>query len=254
DWHEAVRASVEHAAAAVAEVTDAERAHRLVVEAQAVLQATTEADARRGLAVLQAEVTAAVRTARAAAGVVRRTDEILLRLGADSSPEARELRERAGEVRDEATLEQLRRDVEQVCAHRERQADRDFVLHQALESLRSLGYTVDAEPTPAVGEGVTVLAQRRGLSSHALQLTVLPERELLLTSVVALGDSTAQQDAAAEQRTCGDVQELAADMEGVRTRMVHHRPPGEVPVEHLSGAQRARRRARRATREHGAGR
>jgi hypothetical protein len=238
----AVHRSVEHALRALAEVSDEAAVSELTRLASAVL-AGSGSSARQALLRLQAAVSTAVRHSRNLRRLEELAREAVVDLGAASDPASDALRARAGQVRDEHDLALLEDEVRALLDLREREADRDFVHAQAVAALEDLGYVVD-DGGPATTDGrLAFLAHHAALPHHALELTVVPGRRLLLTHVVALAETTHEEDAAAEESTCADVLSLARTMPAVHAQLVHHRAPGEVAVPRVVQAPRAARRA-----------
>lgn len=237
----AVRRSVEHALTALAEVSDEAAVSELTQLAATVL-AGTGSGAQQALLRLQAAVSAAVRHARTLRRFEELAREAVVDLGTASDPASDALRARAGQVRDEQELALLEDEVRTLLDLREREADRDFVHEQAVAALEDLGYVVD-DGGPATTDGrLAFLAHHAEHPHHALELTVVPGRRLLLTHVVALVETTPEEDAAAEESTCADVLSLARTMPAVHAQLVHHRAPGEVAVPRVAQPPRAVRR------------
>lgn len=117
-----------------------------------------------------------------------------------------------------------------------RAADQDFVVDQAAQALRALGYRVEAQP----GAGLdTLVARKDSWPHHGLRL-FFPESEAAFTTVPeAYGATDARDDAAFERATCGDVDALVARLTagGVPTELRLRRAPGTVALRHLGETQ-----------------
>lgn len=145
---------------------------------------------------------------------------------------ALELRERAQAVADQSALTALRSDVQTLLLEADREANAAFITRQAALVMQQLGYAVD-EPFELVAQhGDGFFAQRQDLPLHALQVSVDPTAGVLQTRVVAVGDTSTEDDSHAEDATCNDALALVQLLSnhGVESETVFHRAPGELPV------------------------
>jgi len=142
------------------------------------------------------------------------------------------IRSRALDVTDRATLTALRSDVKDMLDEAEREANAAFVTQQAMLVMAELGYAVD-EPFELIEQhGDGFFARKDGLGKHALQVSVDATVGVLQTRVVAVADSTIEEDVLAEEATCDDALALVHRLvgHGVESEVVFHRAPGELPV------------------------
>lgn len=142
------------------------------------------------------------------------------------------VRSRARDVTDQSKLRALRAEVKDVLDEAEREANADFITQQAMLVMAELGYDVD-EPFELIEQhGGGFFARKDGLSKHALQVSVDATVGVLQTRVVAVADSTVDEDVHAEEATCDDALALVhrLSVHGVESDIVFHRAPGELPV------------------------
>lgn len=142
------------------------------------------------------------------------------------------VRSRALDVTDQSTLTTFRSEVKDVLDEAEREANAAFITQQAMLVMAELGYDVD-EPFELIEQhGDGFFARKDGLSKHALQVSVDATVGVLQTRVVAVADSTVEEDVLAEEATCDEALALVHRLSGrgVESDVVFHRAPGELPV------------------------
>lgn len=130
----------------------------------------------------------------------------------------------------------LTRAREQLVAARDRRRraeDQDFVVAQAADALRALGYRVECQ----AGAGIdSLVARKDSWPHHGLRL-LFPESEPAFTTIPeAYGNTDARDDIAFERASCGDVKAVVTRLthSGVPTEFRLTRAPGGVPVRHVA--------------------
>jgi hypothetical protein len=80
--------------------------------------------------------------------------------------------------------------------------------------------------------GDDFLARRDDLPKHALQVSVDATAGVLQTRVVAVGQTTIEEDVSAEEDTCDDALVLIQRLSGhgIESETLFHRAAGEMPV------------------------
>ena len=142
---------------------------------------------------------------------------------------------------DDATLQAARRQLSEERERLDREADRRFVLAQAMAALRDLGYRVEAKEGPGFDE---LVARNDSWRHHGLRL-VLPVGQSTFVSVPqAYGATDVRDDVAFERASCADVASMCSALAagGVTTQVVSGLPPGQRPLRREQ-EQPARRRS-----------
>ena len=159
---------------------------------------------------------------------------------------AEAVRARARAVTDQSALAALRAEVRDVLDEAEREANAAFITRQAALVMAELGYAVD-EPFELIEQhGDGFFARRVDLPDHALQVSIDATAGVLQTRVIAVSQTTADDDVRAENATCEDALALVQRLSGhgVESETIFHRAAGELPV---AGAPKtASRRKKRA--------
>lgn len=142
---------------------------------------------------------------------------------------------------DDVALAQVRTRLAAGRERLDRAADQRFVLTQAADALRMLGYRVEV----AEGDGTDALvACKDDWRHHGLRL-LFPQGQAAFSSTPeAYGDTDARDDLAFEQASCRDVDALLDKLQqaGVRTRLRVHHAPGTVRVRRAAASGARRRR------------
>gem|GEM_PF-3670838 len=142
------------------------------------------------------------------------------------------IRSRAQSVTDQSALTALRGEVKDVLEEAEREANASFITAQAMLVMAEIGYVVD-EPFELIEQhGDGFFARRNDLGKYALQVSVDATGGVLQTRVVAVGETTVEEDVRAEEETCDDALALVQRLSGhgVESEVVFHRASGDLPV------------------------
>ena len=230
------RARLDALASRLVDVDDAERP-ALTESIRAAVATLDTADAGRAaqaVAAVQTRVADALHRAEDRAAFARHR-EALAREFADVPP-GDPAAVAAAAASDDLGLARARTLLQAARDRLRRAADQDFVVDQAAQALRALGYRVEAQH----GAGLdTLVARKDSWPHHGLRL-FFPESEAAFTTVPeAYGATDARDDAAFERATCGDVDALVARLTagGVPTELRLRRAPGTVALRHLGDTQ-----------------
>lgn len=145
---------------------------------------------------------------------------------------AESVRARARAVTDQTALAAFRAEVRDVLDEAEREANANFITHQAALVMAELGYEVD-EPFELIEQhGDGFFAHRDDLPDHALQVSIDATAGVLQTRVIAVAQTTPDEDVRAENATCEDALALVERLggHGVESESIFHRAAGELPV------------------------
>lgn len=212
------------------------------VESQATLDALTErisetvrlsqSEQQRSLLELDQEITAVVKQQRVRIRCQSDARAEVLKLAHVEGDVADSIRSRALAVTDQLALASFRAEVRDVLAEAEREANAAFITQQAMLVMADLGYTVD-EPFELIEQnGDGFFARRDDLPEHALQVSVDSTAGVLQTRVLAVGQTTTNDDVRAEDVTCDDALALVKRLRGrgVESEALFYRSAGELPV------------------------
>lgn len=144
-------------------------------------------------------------------------------------------------------LESRRPEILDAITAQELHAQRRYVLAQAVEVWRELGYEVAANLEETALDGSANLLYRDGWPDHALQVRFAGGRDQLATNVVSFGATSPDRDREIEEDHCSDAPEFTRRLadRGVRAALTRAKPAGVLPVQKLS-AEATRGTARRA--------
>lgn len=234
--------SVDALCGLLAEVEDAVARDALADRAAGILAT----GGKRGLGLLralQSDAQAAVRSQNRQAELTSRYDAAIdatAELPSDLAADVRRHAVVAGRP-GAADVEALERHLREARSEHARRQDDEFVRQQAVEVLGSLGYDVSND-----GDGLLASGAAAG-DRHALQVRFLPDRARFITNVVAVAETSAAANTAAEKSTCSDITTLGYELRrhGVEAQRDHHRPPGAVPVAQVAAPDAAQRRRKR---------
>lgn len=192
------------------------------------------------------EVAARVKQQRVRSRCVADAEVELLKIAHVEGELAESVRDHARAVTNQTALAALRAEVRDVLDEAERVANAIFISHQAALVMAEMGYVVD-EPFDLIeqhGEGF--FARRDDLPEHALQVSVDAMAGVLQTRVIAVAQTTVDEDVRAESATCEDALALVERLgaHGVQSETIFHRAAGELPV--AAAPQTAPRKKKRA--------
>lgn len=227
-----------------AEVEDRDFAASLTARMKALVQEGTPA---RELALreIETDVARRVKAQRVCIRVRAEADQAILSIAHLDGATVDLVRAQVLDVRTQRDLEHVRAEVDHLLETAERAQDGAFVTEQASLILMEMGYAVD-EPFEVIDDSPRVMiARRRDLPNHALQVQVNPANGTLLTSVIASNAASRSDDLAAEEATCVDALALPGELtaRGVLAELVFHRGIGAVPVERTLAAPMAQKPA-----------
>ena len=136
-----------------------------------------------------------------------------------------------------ASLSDLRKAVEAWCEQEALRLDGERVRSVVLSSLRELGYDVREGMTTAWVEGGSIVVQKAGSSEYGVELQDVDGR--MRTELVRFGEPGApvteqqrQRDTEIEQQWCTAHAQTLENLrkEGMATKVMAKREPGEVPL------------------------
>lgn len=209
---------------------------------------------RQAWLVLAGHIADAVRQERDRHAQLRLRDELAALVARVEGPVATSLLARIDAAPDRASLESLRPKVIEDVRAAERESERAFVIEQAAEVWRELGYEPGPEFTEVAISGAALLLSRRGWSQHALQVRFDRGGLGIATNVIATGDSSPVRDAEIEKGHCVDIGSFTSRLtaRGIDAAVVRSTPAGALPMQRLNGDEvKARRRRRAAARKVG---
>ncbi|MEZ5085589.1 MAG: hypothetical protein R2722_04855 [Tessaracoccus sp.] len=226
-----ITAQLSKALAAATEVTDAVLLAEIAKLATSVEAATGRA-AEHQLTRLMVAVNEGVRRSHAQAVLAQRAEEAVL--GLPATPRAQQLRSEASTIGSKNQLIAFEAAVQAYREELAQAADDAYVAATTAAVLTEMGYSVELldDDSLVSTPGALLRATRNDLPQHALQVRMLAESDTLVTNVVALGRTTAAQDAAAETLTCHDALSLPDRMaqHGVQVDRRFAHPVGKIPV------------------------
>lgn len=230
-----------------------DRQEELTREVERLLVDGRGADRRVWLE-LASRVSAAVRQEQDRCRRVRLREELEAIVARIDGPAARALLDRLASAPDSNAVEALRPTVVEAVRRAELEDERAFVIAQAADAWRELGYETGPEFAELALAGDAALLTRRGWSDHALQVRFDADGLGMATNVVAVGESSAVRDNEIEVEHCADAAGLteALAIRGVDVVLTRRVEPGALPMQRLNAEQAAARRHRTA-RTQGAG-
>lgn len=178
-------------------------------------------------------------------------DEFAAMTARVAGPVAATLMARVDAAADSAAVEALRPVVVAAIAAAELDAQRSYVIAQAIEVWRELGYEAGPEFVELALAGDAALLDHRDWPGHALQVRFSAEGTGIATNVVAIAPSDAVRDKEVEEDHCADLAAFQAGLahRGVDAPLIRRAAAGQLPVQHLDEATvRERRRTRTSTR------
>lgn len=207
---------------------------------------------------LRSTVRAANAAATARQDRVKKVDQLLAGLG-DVGEAEEQLRGRLLDERESGrALEVLAAEVDRARATaraqadaEKREADRAHVVTALDESLRELGYDVQAGFETALAADGSALARRAGWTGHAVRVLLDPTTDELRLHVVRDAQELGADNVAREKEFCDDrpALEQALSARGVEIDPQELIEPGVVPVAVASLTRAAFPRRRRAARD-----
>jgi hypothetical protein len=185
---------------------------------------------------LTREITDAVRAERERVTRDRVADELDALIARIDGPTADDLRARILAATTLNDIEHLRPQIHAAIADAERVAEREFVVSQALEVWRELGYVADADFVAHTAAGGAGLLYRDEWPDHALQVRLGSDGASLGTNVVAFGETSALRDADIESESCALVGgfQHALGERGLTVALTRRTDAGKLPVQRLS--------------------
>lgn len=212
------------------------------IESQALLEDLTarvshaailgDHERQRALLELDHEISTEVKQQRVRRRCQTDAEAEVLKIAHVEGALADSIRSRAQSVTDQSALTALRGEVKDVLEEAEREANASFITAQAMLVMAELGYVVD-EPFELIEQhGDGFFARRNDLGKYALQVSVDATGGVLQTRVVAVGETTVEEDVRAEEETCDDALALVQRLSGhgVESEVVFHRASGDLPV------------------------
>lgn len=252
---ERLRARLVRTLEVVAEIDEAPRAP-LLKTADAISRDLSAGDvgrARLNLTNLQTETERALRQQHELDRVRRQAGDLLVRCAWMAGDEADALRGRALACATTAKFASVLEAEEDLAARLRAAGDRAYIVEQTRAALASLGYEVGAEFAETALRGESAVATRPDLDGYGLQWRFGPQPGQVFTNVVsfswspATSAAVATRDAEVERTTCGDIEAVRAAWHenGLGATLRHHREPGQVAVERVTGpaATTAQRRS-----------
>ncbi len=193
-----------------------------------------------------AKVASAVRTEHERAARARLRDEFVSMIARIDGPEADTIAARIDAAPSVSALEALRPMVTARIEEVERIDECRFILGQAAEVWRSLGYDIGPEFEEIALDGDTTIVPHRTWVGHALQVRFDPDTGSLATNVVATKDSTPVRDREIENEHCSHADAFTTELaaRGISMHLVRQTPAGELPMQHVDVGTITRRHRR----------
>lgn len=175
-------------------------------------------------------------------------DEFVAIIARVSGPAAETLIARIDGAPDRASLEALRPTVLAAVRAAELDAERAFVIAQAIEVWRELGYEPGPEFSEVALSGDAALLPHRDWTAHALQVRFDEDGLGLATNVVATSATDPLRDKEIEDDHCADIAAFTESLagRGVDASLVRRVAAGALPMQHLDAETVTARRRRRA--------
>ena len=211
--------------------------------------ATTERD----WLALTADVTSAVRMNSERIELARRADELrALVARLDNHYVVDDLLARIDNSASLAVLESRRPEILDAIRAEERTSERRFIVEQAVEVWRELGYETGTDIHEVVLRGDPIVLHNSSWPDHGLQVRYVPAREQLRTNVVSLADTSAERDREVEEDHCTDVPEFTRTLggRGISAELVDAKPAGALRVQrHTAATAKQKRRPTSTTKK-----
>lgn len=206
---ERVRASIGRALELVARVEDPAHRQRLATLADRALRILEEdrAGARGHLTVIRAEAQASLRLQAARTVLAKRVEAARHDYADVIGERADVLRSELAHVVGQQDLDAIEAEFIGLRDAATAEADRRFVIEQAAEALRDLGYDIGEEFVPSALEARTVV-RTPDLPGYGVELDFQKKRRRLVTEVVAY-TADRRGDLAAEEAFCVHLDALA---------------------------------------------
>lgn len=235
-----VRASIGRALELVARVEDGAHRRRLAMLADRALRMVAEdrAAARGQLNVIRAEAQASLRLQSARTVLVKRVESARHEYADVVGDQADAVRGRLDHVVDQKDLDAVEAELSRLREEAAAEADRRYVIEQAAEALRDLGYQIGEEFVPSALEQRTVV-RTPDLPGYGVELDFQRKRRRLVTEVVAY-TADRRGDVAAEEAFCEHLEALAEKLgDAVTLTREQTIEPGAVEVVRMSTSESA---------------
>ena len=196
---------------------------------------------------LRAAVATSVRAANERASFERRR-AALAQDYADLATTAPDTLQTVAAASTDRELARMRAELDEARGRATRAADQSFVISQAEDVLRTLGYRVEVSQAAGLDE---IVARKDNWRHHGLRL-LFPESQAVFSSIPeAYGATNAQDDLAFERESCGDISRVLTELRerGVRTELRAHKQPGTVPMRRASADTQEHKRRLSTPRE-----
>jgi hypothetical protein len=226
-----VRGSITRALELVARVEDPAHRRRLATLADRALRVLEEdrAEARGHLAVIRAEAQASLRLQAARTILAKRIESARHDYADVLGERAEVLRAELDHVVGQGDLDAIEAELTQMRDVATAEADRRFVVEQAAEALRDLGYEIGEEFVPTALERRTVV-RTPDLPGYGVELDFQKKRRRLVTEVVSY-TADRRGDVAAEEAVCEHLDALAEHLgDAVVLTREQTIEPGQVEV------------------------
>ncbi|MFI8774646.1 hypothetical protein ACIGKQ_21140 [Gordonia sp. NPDC062954] len=161
----------------------------------------------------------------------------------DDEQVAADLTARVDAAASRSFLEARRSEILAAITKAEEDSERRYILEQAAEVWRELGYEVDTGFAEVALTGEAALLHRSDWPSHALQVRFPAGRSEIATNVVALDETSTTRDREVEEEHCVNVAEFSDELanRGVEATLRRSNPPGARPVQKRFAPTAARR-------------
>lgn len=244
---ERVRLSIHRALELVARMDDSVHRQRLATLADRALRVLEEdrAAARGHLNVIRSEAQASLRLVSARRILAKRVEEARHDYADVIGDRADVLRDGLQHVVDQKDLDAIEAELTQIRDAAAAEADRRYVIEQAAEALRDLGYEIGEEFVPSALEQRTVV-RTPDLPGYGVELDFQKKRRRLVTEVVAY-TADRRGDVAAEEVFCEHLDELAGKLgETVALTREQTIEPGQAEVVRVAATESSSARSERA--------
>lgn len=226
-------------AARLVELVERTGAERVALLEQIQRTLTNQAASERDWLALTTAVTSAVRANDDRIERLRRSDELLSMVARlDNQYVAENLRAKINGSSSLAVLESRRAEILDAIRDEERESERRFILEQAVEVWRELGYQTRTDFHEVALTGQPVMLHNEAWPDHALQVRYVDARQQLRTTVVSLAETSAQRDREVEEDHCADVAAFTAHLveRGVHTNLADAKPAGALRMQRVTRA------------------
>lgn len=248
DAEERVRLSIHRALEMVARMEEPAHRQRLATLAERALRLLTEdrSAARGHLNVIRAQAQASLRLTAARRILTKRVEAARHDYADVVGERADVLRAELDHVIDQKDLDSIEAELTSLRDAATAEADRRYVVEQAAEALRDLGYEIGEEFVPSALERRTVV-RTPDLPGYGVELDFQKKRRRLVTEVVAY-TADRRGDVAAEEAFCEHLDALAERLgDAVALTREQTIEPGEAEVVRIAASVSGDREARLAT-------